>query len=340
MRPVLLTANTPRSFYRGTGRIHRYRGLPPPDGYRPEDWVASTTARFGAAPVGLTTLTDGQLLADVIGAEPEGWLGPAHVDRFGADPALLVKLLDAGQRLPVHAHPDRRFATAHLASPYGKTEAWVIVDAPPDALVYLGFRRAVEPDELAGWVRAQQVDQMLAATNAVPVRPGDAVLVPAGLPHAIGPGVFLVEAQEPTDFSVLLEHARFGVPESAALLGLPMDLALSCVDRRGWTEDRLAGLLRERSGARGVRPGVDRLFPPDADAFFRAERLRSDPVSVLDQGFSVVVVLTGQGMLRYGADPVPVAAGDTLVVPYAAGQGELRGDVSAVRCRPPDPGTS
>src|SRR5207302_407045 len=82
--------------------------------------------------------------------EPEAWLGAAHVQRYGADPALLVKLLDAGPRLPLHVHPDRRFATAHLASPYGKTEAWVTVDAVPDASVHLGFRWHVAPDGNAG----------------------------------------------------------------------------------------------------------------------------------------------------------------------------------------------
>src|SRR5207253_711419 len=117
---------------------------------------------------GLTPMTGGRDLAAALADEPAAWLGAAHVKRYGADPALLVKLLDAGQRLPLHVHPDRRFATAHLASPYGKTEAWVIVDAVPDASVHLGFRRDVAPDELAGWVRDGQVAAMLSATNRVP----------------------------------------------------------------------------------------------------------------------------------------------------------------------------
>lgn len=335
MEPVRLAANTPRSFYRGAGRIHAFRGLPVPDDpYFPEDWVGSTTTRYGRRD-GLAGLPDGGgSLAEAIVGSPEEWLGPAHVARFGADPALLVKLLDAGERLPLHVHPDRRFALTHLGSPYGKTEAWVIVDAVPDAYVHLGFARPVEPDELAGWVRDQRVPEMLAATNRIPVQRGDAVLVPAGLPHAIGPGIFLVEAQEPTDLSVLLERDGFDVPSSAAYLGLDPAEALACVDRDGWSSARLEGL--RRSGG-PVRPGVERLLPPAADRFFAAERLRPDPVSVLDPGFSVVIVLAGRGMLRYGGAPLPIERGDTLVVPYGAGPGELRGEVEAVRCRPPSP---
>src|SRR4051794_17962721 len=187
VQPLKIAANMPRSFYRGAGRIDRLRGTPPgADPYHPEDWIGSVTPRAGAAPSGLTTLPDGRLLADAIAADPQRWLGPAHVARHGAGPAILVKLLDAGERLPLHVHPDRAFARSHLASPYGKTEAWVIVRAAPDAVVHLGFGRDVDAGELARWVDGQRVEEMLAATNRVSVRAGDAVLCPAGVPHAIG----------------------------------------------------------------------------------------------------------------------------------------------------------
>src|SRR5690349_2521833 len=121
MTVVALPANQPETFYRGAGRIAEFRNVPArPD--HPEDWVGSVSTRFGLAPSGLSSLPDGRLLIDAITAEPRYWLGP---DR--ADTGVLVKLLDAGQRLPLHVHPDRTFANAHLASPYGKTEAWVIV---------------------------------------------------------------------------------------------------------------------------------------------------------------------------------------------------------------------
>ena len=333
--PFVLAANTPRMFYRGAGRIARFRGMaPPPDPYHPEDWVASTTSRFGAAPAGLSTLPDGRLLADAIAADPAWWLGPAHLAVHGADPAILVKLLDAGQRLPLHVHPDRRFATTHLASPYGKTEAWIIIEAAPDAVVHLGFTRDITPTQLAGWVTGQQITAMLDATNQVPVRAGDAVLCPAGVPHAIGPGILLVEVQEPTDLSVLLEWDGFPLA-GPGHLGLGYDLALTCVDRSGWGPDRLADLRRSRSAE---RPSVTRLFPESADPFFAAERLHPDPTSALEPAFSVLVITAGSGVLDAEHQPaVPVHAGQTLLIPFAAGQCALRGTVEAVRCKPAQP---
>ena len=309
-----LPANQPETFYRGAGRIAEFRNVPALDD-RPEDWVGSTTSRFGLAPSGLSTLSDGRLLADAIAADPAWWLGPDRTDT-----GILVKLLDAGQRLPLHVHPDRRFATAHLASPYGKTEAWVIVSARPDAYVHLGFARDVEAGELAGWVAGQQTEQMLAATNRIPIAAGDAILCPAGLPHAIGDGILLVEIQEPTDFSVLLEYENFGLPDGH--LGLGYDLALQCVDRGAWTPSRIDALR-----------GGERLLPEAADEFFAARRLRGgDP---LEQGFSVLVAVAGEGRLTGEEDDLSLRRGDTLLVPYAAGPLRLDGAVEVIRLAAP-----
>jgi mannose-6-phosphate isomerase len=320
--PILLGPNLPDTFYAGAGRISAFRGTPLDT--HPEDWIASTTARFGHAPAGMTRLPDGALLADAIAADPVGWLGADHVARFGADPALLVKFLDAGQRLPLHVHPDRRFATTHLASPYGKTEAWVILDAPPDASVHLGFARDVSAGELASWTSAQDVAALLAATNQVPVAPGDALLCPAGMPHAIGAGVLLIELQEPTDFSVLLEWDGFALTAADATLGLPFDVALECVDRRRCGPDRLARL-------RGHASATASLLPAEANGFFVAERLGA---GAIDQAFSVVVVTRGSGRLEPASGAgVDLARGHTVLIPYGAGPCTLVGDLVAIRCR-------
>jgi mannose-6-phosphate isomerase len=341
VQPIVLGPNLPDTFYRGDGRIGRFRGGAPTD--RPEDWVGSVTARFGAAGegqpgegqpgegrqgAGMTRLADGSLLADVIAGDPVGWLGREHVARHGADPALLVKLLDAGQRLPLHGHPDRGFAAEHLASPYGKTEAWIVLEADPGAAVYLGFSRDVEAAELAGWVGRQDVEAMLAVTNRVPVAAGDTVLCPAGTPHAIGAGILLVELQEPTDWSILLEWRGFPLEEGDATLGLPLDEALSCVGRRAYPPDRLRALRGRR-----LDHVTGSLLPAAADPFFVAERVRAG--ERLAPGYAVLVVTEGGGALVPEAGrPVPVRRGSTVLIPYAAGACALTGDFLGVRCRP------
>jgi mannose-6-phosphate isomerase len=306
------------------------------DSHLPEDWVGSATTLFGTAADGLTRLPDGRLLRDAIDGDPAGYLGPGHVRQYGSSPALLVKLLDAGERLPVHCHPDDTFARRHLASHWGKTEAWIVIDAAPGSEVHLGFREPVTEEALAGWV-ATQDPAMLRALNRMPVRPGDAILVPAGIPHAIGAGVFVVELQEPTDLSVLLEWDAFPLDgRSEGHLGLGFDQALRCVDRSAWSPEQLAR-LRGPAAAAGQRP-VTAMFPPAASPYFAADLIRPghSPVAV-GPGFAILVVTAGSGLLRteHGGD-VPVSRGMTVLVPYAAGGSEIAGDCEVIRCIPPN----
>jgi mannose-6-phosphate isomerase len=257
------------------------------------------------------------------------------VQLHGSGPALLVKLLDAGERLPVHCHPDDVFARRHLASPWGKTEAWIVIDAAPGGEVYLGFSEAVPDETLAGWVACQD-PAMLRALNRVAVRPGDAILVPAGLPHAIGAGVFVVELQEPTDLSVLLEWDAFPIDGRAqGHLGLGFDLALGCVDRSGWKPAQIAG-LHGPAGAPAGRP-VTAVFPRAADPYFAAQRIRPGSGAVtLDPRFAILIVIAGRGLLGSERGDVPLRRGMTILVPYAAGRTGIAGDCELIRCLPPN----
>ena len=342
MNPVLLPPNPVDRFYRGGARIARFRGV---DGWgemAPEEWIGSVTPVAGEAERGKGFLPDGTLVAEAIGKDPEGWLGAEHAQGFGADPGLLVKLLDSGERLPVHWHPDREFARARLHSCYGKTEAWIIVEADPGAVVHLGWRRDVSLGDLAAWQTSQDIEAMLDAMHRLPVRAGETVFVPAGTPHAIGEGILMVELQEPTDLSVLLEWKGFtDDPSGVGDLGLGYDAALASARTAGVGHRELSGL---RGGRGEVRHATEALFPPEADAFFRAERVRGG--ALLPAGFSILVVVEGQGAVRGdGQGPgvtqgrtggeVELRRGETAVVPHAAGNLRIDGEIEVLRCLPP-----
>jgi mannose-6-phosphate isomerase len=335
--PIALRANQIHRFYRGGRAITDFRGIPHDDDFAPEDWVGSATTIFGSNTQGLTTLADGRTLREAVAADPEGFLGAQHAERFGAEPGLLVKLLDAGQRLPLHCHPSREFSRRHLDCPFGKTEAWVIAEVrTAEPFVHLGFRHDVDPGTLADWVSRQDAEAMLGATNRLPAAVGDSILVPAGIPHAIGEGVFLIELQEPTDLSVLLEWKGFDIDGARdGHLGLGFEAALACVDRSGWGASRLGRLRNGRGGQQAG--GVERLFPREADQFFRAERIHPRDAATLPAGFSILVVTDGTGTLSWGQRGLGVSRGETLLIPFGAGDCSLHGSVEAIRCLPPDP---
>lgn len=326
MKPLILPPNQFHRFYSGGARIDALRGAPAGEDGRPEDWVGSTATSWGDDAEGLSRLADGTVLRDAIAADPDGFLGPDHVERWGADPALLVKLLDAGQRLPVHFHLGRAFAREHLGLRFGKTEAWIILEAEPGAEVHVGPREPLDPATVRGWVDSQDAGEMLAALQPHPVSAGDAVLVPAGTLHAIGAGILLLELQEPTDLSVLVEWRPFGVEGGAEHLGLGWDTALEAMDREPADLAALTG------------PGDAGLLPRAADPYFRAERIRAG--DALPPSFAILLAVAGEGALRTGeGDELELRRGATALIPFGAGDCTLTGDVEAIRCLPPVPTT-
>jgi mannose-6-phosphate isomerase len=318
MKPQVLPPNVLKHFYAGGPRIAALRGIELESDHMPEEWIGAVSTMFGQAQRGLSRFDDGTLVRDAVQADPDGYLGPEHVARYGPDPGLLVKLLDAGQRLPSHFHPGRGFAREHLDSRHGKTEAWIIVEADDDAAVWAGFNRAVELDEVREWMRTQDAAAMLAAMHELPVRPGDTIFVPAGTAHAIGAGILLVELQEPTDFSVLMEWDGFELSPDDGHLNLGWDRALEALDRTP-----------------AAPPSAGKDLPAAADPYFRAERVATG--ATLDAGFSILVVLDGWGTLSTEGGELALDRGAAVLLPHGAGDGELRGEIYGIRCRPPAP---
>ena len=334
--PVLLRANQPADrFYRGGPGIAAFRGAgggAASGDHVPEDWIASVTTQAGEAAVGLTTLPDGRLLRDAVAADPTAWLGQAHVDAFGADPMLLIKLLDPGQRVPVHAHPDDDWAAEHLGHAHGKAEAWYIL-APGE--VFLGLTSELPPDTLLGLVETQQAETLLGLLHRRRVAAGDTVFVPPGLLHAIGEGVLLAEVQQPEDLSILLEWRGFDLDGAAdGHLGVGFDTALGALELAARTDAEIDALI-----TRAVEgPSI---LAPQSTRYFRAERWQVDGPRELEQGYAVLIVLEGEievGPSTTAARVLTVRAGATVLIPFAAGRLRLDGSGGVLVFRPPSSG--
>jgi mannose-6-phosphate isomerase len=285
-------------FYRGGALIDRLRGEPERDNEYPEDWIGSVVAASNPGRdepfAGLSRLDDGRLLRDAIEERPAYW----------GTPSLLVKLLDPVERLPVHAHPDRAFARAHLGSDYGKTEAWIFVDARDgESDAWLGLREPIEPAVYREWIERQDTNALLDSLNHIRVKPGDVLFVPAGVPHAIGGGALIVELQEPTDFSIICEWQGFPISRDAAHLGL------------GW--DRAIEALRLDA----FEPSLG--LPPEAAEFFSVDE-RIEPAG----RFAVLLVLEGDGEI----DGQPARAGDAFAVPAGEEPFDVHGELRVLRC--------
>ena len=331
IKPQKLPSNQFDHFYKGGYRIGSLR-KGPGGPMRPEEWIGSMTTRFGEKSMGLSVLSDGTVLRDSVIESPEKWLGPEHLNSFGASTELLMKLLDPDQRLPVHYHPNKAFAKKHLSLNHGKTEAWIILEAPEGAEVGLGFEKKMTKPEVKSMVDALDSKGLLASLTKHKVKAGDTVFVPAGTPHAIGAGIFVLELQEPTDLSALLEWTDFAVDGvKDGHLGLGFDVVLDSLSYEPIPSDEARKLVIHD---RLFTSSDASVFTDVADPYFRADYLTGKQ-SKIAAGFSIFLALTGNGSINFENDgALDVEKGDAILIPYSAGNWELNG-ANGVVCRPP-----
>lgn len=326
MNPLVLAPNLIDHFYRGGDRIAALRGIEQTSEYQPEEWLGSTVSRAGEARSGLASTVSGELLRDLVAADPAGWIGAGHEAASStSDVGILVKLLDARQRLPVHVHPERAFAVSHLDCPYGKTEAWFVLDTEPGAAVYVGWNTRVDRAELERRMDVQDSEWMLAHMNRVEVERGMGILIPAGTAHAIDGGIFVTEVQEPTDFSILLEWSITTSTRDDSHLGLGFDTALPAVSVDALGASELESLV-VRHDLNVRTPVPVSLLPELADPYFRLHQVTAGPENTarVESGFAVALVLEGSGAIE-GLGEIEFSAGEVFAVPASFGPWTARG---------------
>jgi mannose-6-phosphate isomerase len=162
-----------------------------PDGVVAETWEISdyqeTTATIRRGSL------RGMSLHEAIEAHPDevvgrGWAGPHF--------PLLAKFLDASHMLPVHLHAGEMVAKEKYHEPNGKTEAWHILWAAPDASILAGVKPGLSDDDLIDAFKRQDFDAVM---YRYPIAAGDTVYVPGGVLHSFGPDTLIYEIQQTSD---------------------------------------------------------------------------------------------------------------------------------------------
>lgn len=109
---------------------------------------------------------------------------------------LLVKYIFTSEKLSVQVHPSEQQLPGH-----GKEECWLVIDAEPGAVLGVGFRDPITPEEMRAAALDGSIEDMLVWH---PVHPGDFFYIPANTVHAIGAGVSLIEVQQNSDITYRL----------------------------------------------------------------------------------------------------------------------------------------
>jgi mannose-6-phosphate isomerase len=355
--PFILDPNRVRRTYRGGLLLEKFRRYEnPEDSWFPEDWVGSVSlSRLAEATnEGCSSVDYGGkkvLVKDLISQYPEAMLGAEHVARWGQDPSLLVKLLDSSTRLRIQVHPTRDQAKLLLDSCYGKTESWIILKTRQidgnDPYLLLGFKEGVTRSKFEQAVMNQNTPELVDMLHKIRVQPGDVFFVESGVPHAIGPGVFMIELQEPSDHTIYVEASQGDVfaESSTNTLGLGWKKAFSCFNYEGL---RLAEVLARwkkeptclEQGVWGKRHLL--LGCSEASRFFRGYHLVVNESLQNDYGaFYIAIIVKGSGLFLNEYCALPVQAGDTVFVPGLVGshvwQNKDRSDepLEIITCHPP-----
>lgn len=165
------------------------RALPP--GNIAESWEVCCH-KSGTSMVSKGPLSE-KTLAELIDNDKLGLLGSKclHMDRF----PLLIKFLDANDKLSVQVHPDNDYGL-RVEGDLGKTEMWYILDAKPDARLIYGTKPGVAREDFEKAAISGNLEECL---NFVPVKKGDTIYIPAGTLHAILDGIILAEIQQNSD---------------------------------------------------------------------------------------------------------------------------------------------
>ncbi len=168
---------------------------------------------------GLTLLPDGTSLRAYLQNNPAAG-GNRVAD---GDLPLLVKLIDACKPLSVQVHPDDAYAAR--VGQRGKTELWHVLDAAPDAYLYLGLSRPVSREELAERIAHNTVEEIL---KKVPVHKGESYYIPAGTLHAIGAGCLIYEVQQSSNLTYrVYDYGRLGADGKPRQLHIEDALAVT-----------------------------------------------------------------------------------------------------------------
>ena len=208
--------------------------------------------------------------------------------------------------------------------------------ARPEACIWLGFRPGITPERFRALIEQQDTAGLLDCLHRVPIRPGEVYFIPAGTVHAMGSGSLVAEIQEPVDITLRAECVR---PDGSRL---PVE---SMYGPAGM--DGPAGLLHLRlpaPGGHAVRPSVPagggarpalarRLISRRQTGRFYMDEVTAEGAAIPcpNPDFQVLLVLEGEGTLRWEGGSLSVKRGDELFVPHGVASYRLE---SAGRCRP------
>jgi mannose-6-phosphate isomerase len=254
-----------------------------------------------------------------------GWSMHDLIDRFGAELCpptqygrfpLLVKYIDAANKLSVQVHPDDRYAATHESpDEMGKNECWYVMDAQPGAELILGLREKVNRQELAEMIEQGRIEEGLARQK---VGSGDFIFIRTGTVHALLEGIMVCEIQQNSDTTYrLYDWDRVDAQGNGR--PLHVDKALDVIENPPETgyEEYLRKLIIPYDQTAG-----DQAQPMIRSRFFNIDILSCTgelATNFQDEHFHILNIVEGSGELGWSGGRETLTTGDSVLIPRSVG---------------------
>ena len=263
---------------------------------------------------------DGMPLSRYLIEQGNAVLG-TNCEQFAFFP-VLIKLIDAQQRLSIQVHPNDKYAS-RVEGGCGKTEMWYVVDCKPHATLYYGFAKEITKQRFAELIQSGELESAL---NAVPVKQGDVLFIDAGTIHAIGEGILLAEIQQSSNLTYRVYD--YNRPDAD---GKPRELhvqkALDVTITRPFAPSSIA------EQAYTVLDGYRTRRLARCD-YFTVHELRINSHASLcadDTSFHSLLCLAGEGVAENAEQHIAIKKGDSLFVPAGLGNYRLAGQMTVLK---------
>lgn len=229
-------------------------------------------------------------------------LGPKAA--AGAPFPILVKLLDARDKLSLQVHPPAEAAARLGGEP--KTEIWYVAEAAPDSVLYAGLRKGVTRQDFEQRIRDGTVESCF---HKIRVKAGDVMFLPSGRVHAIGAGLVIFEIQQNSDTTY-----RVFDWNRAGLDGKPrethVEQSLECINFED-IEPRAIPTIYSRNYLMPVRYLLD-----DPLFLVNACQLKRDGrVYLRSAGAQVIGMVQGRAKIEGGGEEVILKPGQFCLLP-------------------------
>ena len=239
----------------------------------------------------------------------------------GGDFPLLIKLIDACDKLSVQVHPNDDYA-ARVENDRGKTEMWYIVEADEGAEIIYGLKDGMSAEEFRSAVRE---DKLADTMHHCPVHAGETYFIPSGMLHAIGAGILIAEIQQNCDLTYrVYDYERRGADGS--LRELHVDKALDVTVP--FTEDEVNAIRYEGGAVSEQTLSHCRYFKTDKLTVSAPTALTVD-----ERSFAFLLCLDGNGTITANGDNFNVARADGYYLPAGLGEVVLDGDMTVLVAR-------